>query len=304
MEISTSGNREVRSDKAAPPSGKARDRARKKALQGQAGRASGRSRALGAARAAGRAGVFALFAVSVLALALIAFRSDAFNLGDVAVNGCRHQDAAKLEEIIRTEFPANILRIDLDAVRRRLEDETWVKRVALRRVLPSTLVVDVTERTPTAIVELGGVQMVADGEGVLLGVYGGGFGKLDSPIFKGFDGDRETYEMYEVNGERVKRGVRMLAGIAKEMPEAARKISEVDLSEDGYAKILMDDSPVEICLGGEDYMARLRSLVYDPERSYRALTEQGYGREQVEQIDLRFKSGIIFRLKRAKPAVG
>ena len=292
MEIRTSRNRDVVSSKMSPE----KVRERRKAVRRQERHPSARSRMAAGARIVGRVGIFMLVVTFMLSAVIFAFRSETFNLRDVRVVGCRHQDAEKLKEIVYTEFPANTLRINLAEVRQRLEKEPWVKRAALQRVLPSMLILHVTERTPTAIVELKGEQMVADGYGILLGAYDSGFRKLNSPIFKGFLGaDPETYQMYqEENTNRIERGLAMLTEVAAASPEIVRKISEVDLSDHNNMKILMDDDTVEICLGGEDYSKRIRNFVNDPEKRYQELKSRGF---EVEQIDLRSKGEIIYRLK-------
>jgi len=61
----------------------------------------------------------------------------------------------------------NVLRVDLDAARRRLEGQAWVARTAVSRQLPSTVVVQVTERKPFALLELGQTYIV-DRQGVVL----------------------------------------------------------------------------------------------------------------------------------------
>ena len=294
MEIKTSKNREVGGSRA--PSDKARER--RKTMRRQERQPSVRVRVATVARVVGRLTVSTLLVAFMLTAVIFAFRSDTFNLRDVRITGCRYQDVGKLEEIIRTEFSANTLRINLDEVRQRLEKEPWVKQVTLQRVLPSMLILHVTERTPTAIVELNGRQMVVDGCGILLGAYDSVFGKLNSPILKGLMGtDPETYQMYqEDNTERIEWGLAMLTEVAAEVPETVRKISEVDLSDRNNMKILMEDDTVEICLGREDYSKRIHNFVNDPEKRYQELKSKGF---EVEQIDLRSKGEIIYRLKQS-----
>ena len=223
-----------------------------------------------------------------------AFTSDTFLLRDINISGCRHQSAGSLENIIREEFPANILRIDLDNARRRLEKETWVRSIEIHRVLPSLLVVHIQEREPAVLLEIGDVQMMADGEGVLLGAYKREYGKIESPIFKGFEGGNFDGYMknYEENAERIQRGVSMLAEIAAEMPLAVRDISEIDISEWNNLKILMNDDPVEIFMGNGNYVKRFAGFIGDPTKKYQELKNQGI---QVAQIDLSNDGQIVYK---------
>ena len=61
----------------------------------------------------------------------------------------------------------NILRVDLDAPRQRLETQAWVASAAVSRQFPSTILIKVWERKPFALVELGQTYIV-DCYGVLL----------------------------------------------------------------------------------------------------------------------------------------
>ena len=125
----------------------------------------------------------------------------------------RSSNQKELEGIIRQDFPANILRIDLQKLKERLEKETWAKQVEIRRVLPSDLIIYVQERTPSVILELHGELMIADSDGIMLGRYDPRFGKLDVPVFKGVLGeDAENYRLYqEENAARIRQGLAMLS---------------------------------------------------------------------------------------------
>ena len=290
MKIKTTSGREV-GGKKTPPVKKS---VRRKPALNQKPRLSARSRVAAAFRFLGRVLVPAVLMVFVFISGIHALSSDAFNLRDVRVSGCLHQDAKALEDILREEFPANILRIDLEKARQRLEKEIWVKHVELHRVLPSSLVLRVEERAPAVLLELGGMQMMADDEGVLLGVYGREFGKIDSPIFRGFAGaDQETYEEhYVANADRVRHGMAMLTEIASEMPLNVRDISEVDITELNNIKIIMENDPVEIFMGNGNYLRRFSSFVGDSGKKYQELKDQGI---QVAQIDLSNDGQIVYK---------
>ena len=291
MKIKTASSSEIQGKE--KTSDKKKQVRRKPALN-QKPRVSVRSRVSAAFRFMGRVVAPTLLMVFVFMSVVFAFRSGMFNLRDVRISGCHNQDAGMLEGIIREEFPANILRIDLLAAGQRLEKETWVRRVEIRRVLPSVLILHIEERTPAVLLELGGTQMMADAEGVLLGTYKREFGKMDSPIFKGLDGvNPETYgRNYEENAGRIRRGITMLAEIASEMPLAVRDISEVDISEWNNIKIMMDNDPVEICLGGENYLKRFNNFIGDSAKKYQELKSQGV---QVAQIDLSNDGQIVYK---------
>jgi len=61
----------------------------------------------------------------------------------------------------------NIFTVDLDRARQRLESQAWIASAAVSRQFPSSIVIQVTERKPFAVVELERTHVV-DREGVLL----------------------------------------------------------------------------------------------------------------------------------------
>ena len=290
MKIITSINREVHG-KEKPPDKKP---TRRKHASNQKPRLSMRNRIVAVFRFLGKVSAPALLLIFILISGIFALSSEAFNLRDIRVSGCLHQNAKSLEDIIREEFPANVLRINLDMARQRLENETWVKRVEVHRVLPSSLVLRIEEREPVVLMELGGSQMMADGEGVLLGAYTREFGKIDSPIFRGLEGgDPKTYKEHSrENSGRIRSGIAMLTEIAAEMPREVLNISEIDLSELNNIKIILDNDPVEICLGSENYLKRFSGFVGDPGKKYHELKNQGI---QVAQIDLSNDGQIVYK---------
>lgn len=297
MEIKTNKSREVRSTRAVPPPDKARSRKKSSQKLGN-GLMAGR-RFVAALKFLAKAGSLVLVVVLTLSVFVYAFNSDTFNLRAVRIHGCKELDAPKLESIIRREFPANILRIDLRRVQQRLEKETWAKRVELRRVLPSDLIVYVQERVPSVTLEMHGELMIADGEGTLLGPYAPRFGKLDIPVFKGVLGEEpETYQLYqEENAARIQQGLAMLSEIASGSPQYTKIISEVDISDRSNLKLLLVDDTAELYLGDTDYLKRFQKFVNNP-AEYQKLKSQ---HSEIDVIELRYDHQIIYRLKKSEP---
>ncbi|MDI9612500.1 MAG: FtsQ-type POTRA domain-containing protein [Acidobacteriota bacterium] len=298
MEIRTNRPREARATRIVPPPDRARSRKKNPRNMGQSPMTGRRFAAL--LRAAGRAGALLLLVAALVSGYIYATGAEVFNLRRVRVHGCRELDPARLEAIVLREFPANILKLDLGAVRGRLMQETWAHEVEVLRVLPSDLVLYVRERVPAVILEMNGALMVTDAEGVLLGRYEPRFGKLDVPVFRGVMGeDAETYQMYqEENSARITRGLEMLAEIASGSPRYTRIISEVDIADRDNLKVVLVNDTAEVVLGEKDYLKRFTKFVNNP-AEYRKLKDQY---TEIEHIDLRFDSQIVYRLRQTDPS--
>ncbi len=246
-------------------------------------------------------GLKILAAVAAVALAVSvaatvfsdAISSGGFSLKTVTIAGARHADVAGLEAIIRRDFPANVLSMDLYQVRDRLEREAWVERAEIRRVLPSELVVQVRERVPEVIFELSGELMLADRTGILLDLYAPKYGKLDVPVFKGLAGEGPAgYRAHQKeNSARVVLGQKMLRELEAGSPAFVRNISEVDLSDPADVKLTLVDDTAEILLGDRDFLKRFQRLMSNLAQ-YRELQAQY---QEIASVDLRYEGQIIYR---------
>lgn len=296
MQIKTSKPKSVRRSGTVPPPDKSRRRKKTPQKLGK-GSIAGR-RYVSALRTLVKLGSFLLLVSFVFGVFVYAYTSDKFNLSNVDFHGCQEVDSKHLEEIIRRDFPANILRIDLPELKSRLEEETWVNHIEIRRVLPSNLVIYVQERIPSVILEMQNELMIADQEGIILGRYSPRFGKLDVPVFRGVLGvDAESYKQnQEENAARVQQALYMLSELESGSPQYTKRISEVDISDRKNLKIMLLDDTAEVYLGGENYLERFTSFIRNRDE-YEKLKDQY---EEFASIDLRFEDQIIYRPRRAE----
>jgi cell division protein FtsQ len=104
----------------------------------------------------------------VLAAALFALsRSPVFAVRHVDVRGAHHRSVAQILARAGVPAGANLLWLDTAAIARRLEADPWVARASVRRSLPRSLSVEVTERSPIAVLEgPGPTLLAADGTGL------------------------------------------------------------------------------------------------------------------------------------------
>ena len=289
MEIKTGKiNREAENPEFAIPAD--RSAARKKASQKLPRGRRLVSRALVAFKWASVTGVVALLAAGVLYTCRYVYTSDLLALRNITMEGCSHLNPGKLEAMIRQEFPRNLLRLDLDKLRTRLEREPWIRSVEMRRMLPASLQIRIQERTPSVIAEVGGELALLDSEGILLDRYNPGYGKFDVPVFRGMQGDNaEAYTaLQQENSARVRLGVQILAELESGSVEYTRAISEVDLSDPGNVRVLLVDDTAEISLGDKDFLKRFQDFLAQYPRA-----KAQYG--EMISVDLRFYPQIVYR---------
>jgi cell division septal protein FtsQ len=243
------------------------------------------------ARWAVKLGCAALIVLSIIWIGVKAYHSEIFRVGNIAVYGCRELNPRTVEQIVRDNIPANILDINLEQLKKTLEQVQWIKQVEIRRVLPSGLIIRVQERTPSVVLEMDGQLMIADSNGILLDKYDPRYGKLDVPVFRGIVGkDADSYRScQQENSDRIRNALNMLAEIGAGETQYLKKISEVDISDQGNLKIMLVDDTAEISLGNRDYFKRLQTLMTSPQ--YQMLKKDA---RVLVKVDLRSKTEITY----------
>jgi cell division protein FtsQ len=91
-----------------------------------------------------------------------------FKVDTILVEGRVFASRDGLKNLIDVERGDSIYQADLDDVRARLEDVTWVKSAVVERHLPDTVYIRLIERTPLALWQKNNKLSVVDEDGVVL----------------------------------------------------------------------------------------------------------------------------------------
>lgn len=176
-------------------------------------------------------------------------------IDDVVVRGNARLSDGEVTALMPDLRGAGILSVDLEDYRRRLSASPWVFGGALRRRLPSTVEVHVTERRPIAIARFGGRLFLLDASGVIVDAYGPRFAEFDFPIVDGLGGEEPAAE--HVDPKRMELAARLLAELA-DQPDVLAAVSQIDVADPDDAVVLLDDDVALLRLGRERFLARLR----------------------------------------------
>jgi cell division protein FtsQ len=116
-----------------------------------------------------------LYAVLLLALAgtgvWLVFFSSVVTVREVSVSGNQTLSSVRVRAVAKAPIGRQLARVDLAAIRARIETIPAVESVSVSRSWPHTIAVEVVERTPVAVVERGAGLQAVDDEGVLFGSY-------------------------------------------------------------------------------------------------------------------------------------
>jgi cell division protein FtsQ len=87
-----------------------------------------------------------------------------FAITDITVQGNQHLTAEQIRATLPVQVGDNLFATDLGAVASALRANPWIAGADVHRMLPHTIAIEVHERTPAALAELGGLYLVdADG---------------------------------------------------------------------------------------------------------------------------------------------
>jgi cell division protein FtsQ len=192
-------------------------------------------------------------------------------------------DVQSLVDGIRGE---NIFRVDFEPYRQRVLDSPWVSSVALSRVLPSTIDIRVTERTPMAVARVGQQLFLVDDAGVIIDEYGAAYHDLDLPIVDGLVSSPAGKGSL-VDHERVAVTAAFLTALV-DRPDLSPRLSQVDVTNAHDIIVMFDHDPVWLHLGEDRFVERLnRYLELVPTLRERFV--------DIDYVDLRFGERVFVR---------
>ena len=83
-----------------------------------------------------------------------------FAITAIEVHGNQHVDAAQIRAALPIAVGDNVFAANVDSLTRGVTSNPWIAEASAHRVLPHTLVIEVREHEPVAVVELGGLYLV------------------------------------------------------------------------------------------------------------------------------------------------
>jgi cell division protein FtsQ len=179
----------------------------------------------------------------------------------------------------------NLIWTDLDVWRKRLLASPWVRDAALRRSLPSTVDVVISERQPMGIGRVKGELYLVDDRGVIIDQYGPHYADLDLPIVDGLAGAPSDGSM--TDEARAELAARVIAAV-KGKPAIARRLSQIDVSDLHNATVILSEDPAVLQLGEDQFLARLESYLDLAPTLHERIA-------QIDSVDLRFDERIYVR---------
>ncbi|HTH01685.1 MAG TPA: FtsQ-type POTRA domain-containing protein [Vicinamibacterales bacterium] len=212
--------------------------------------------------------------------------ASALQVRHISVNGNSKMSVAEVHALADGVRGKSILTADLAAYRRRLLASPWVAEVGLRRVLPSTVEVFISEREPMGLCRLQKQLYLVDRAGVLIDEFGPQYAQFDLPLIDGLVRPPSSGQP-AIDERRAEFAARVIDGIAPRK-DLARSISQIDVNDLHDAVVLIEGDTALLHLGDDRFLERLQSYV-DVAPALRERVQD------IDYVDLRFKDHLYVR---------
>ena len=237
-------------------------------------------------RTAGAAAVIALVLFGVYHAYSLLLDAQVLTIRRFAVSGNSRMSSGEVVAVIEGLRGTNIVTADLEPWRQALLRSPWVAEAALRRVLPGTIAVAISERQPMGIGRVGDGLYLVDDRGGIIDQFGPNYAEIDLPIIAGLaTAPHDNGPL--IDGPRAGLAARVLASL-QTRPSLATRVSEIDVSDARDAVLLLEGDTTLVRLGDGQFAERLQSyLDVAP-----ALRERI---PAIDYVDLRFDERVYVR---------
>jgi cell division septal protein FtsQ len=243
------------------------------------------------------------------AMKLIVWADQFFPIESVEVNELQKVSQEEVLELLNLAGGRGLLSTDTGKVKQSLEAHPWIQQADVRRVFPDTLVVELKEREPAAVLRAGRHELLLGQDGAVIAEAGPGSFE-GFPILTGIDYD----EMVPRNTETTER---VLSGIALAslLNEVGANRTEIDLHTPGDMVAYYDGLRIRFGEGAfENKLERYRRLaegglkrpgaMEGPGKREKGQDLSGVSKPGDVEVDLRFQDRIIVREKGGKRGWG
>ena len=206
----------------------------------------------------------------------------------VAIQGNVRLSTGEVRTLIEGLRGTSIITADLDKYRARLMESPWVADVVMRRILPSTVEVFVSERRPLGLCRLGSQLYLVDRTGMLIDEFGPQYAefKFDLPIIIGSLRVPSTGAS-SIDERRIDLAARVIDGLSARK-DLARLVSEIDVSNPHNAVVMLDNDPALLHLGEDKFVERVHAYIELAPTLRQTVPD-------IDYVDLRFDDRIYVR---------
>jgi cell division protein FtsQ len=228
------------------------------------------------------AAFFLLIAAIFLGLAkgyLLLITTSEFDIQTTRVESKREFVAGDIRALADPAKLGNLLALDIGKLERQVESHPWVREARLRKVFPSEVLIEITEREPAAVLKSGESYLVVAEDGVVLGRPAADGADLGLPLLT--DGGRFQDRYHE----KLALAWRCLKSLTAEELASVESLDVTRLDSPG---LTLKGQPTRIILGPDRFSEELREYIANKDA-----WEIQSG--PLEYVDLRFDDRVYLK---------
>ncbi|OGP86913.1 MAG: hypothetical protein A2156_14265 [Deltaproteobacteria bacterium RBG_16_48_10] len=180
-----------------------------------------------------------------------------FQVREVEVKGCRKLAEKTLLSFAKIEGMPNLFTVRLREIAKRLETHPWIEQVKVRKVFPNKISIQIEERKPIAILQLGEPYYI-DKKGVIFSPVGDK-DEYNYPFLTGLT--RQNLEKDPmVTKSLIMKALEFLRIVDKEKVSPLEEISEIHMEKTFGIQCFTQTEGVEVRMGWDQFGEKLKRL--------------------------------------------
>ena len=219
-------------------------------------------------------------------VAELALSADVLTVTRMTVSGNASLSRGEVLTLLSDLRGRNMMLVNLESSRQQLLASPWVEDATIRRVLPGTVAVVVSERQPMGIARVGEELYLVDEEGGIIDAFGQSYAAFDLPVIDGLAAAPEGGGPL-VDDARAALAGRLLTSLQTQ-PDLAKRVSQIDVSDVHDAAVILEGDVTLVRLGDEQFIERLQAYL----DLASALRERV---PEIDYIDMRFGERVYVR---------
>jgi len=180
-----------------------------------------------------------------------------FRVREVEVEGGRKIPKETLLSLTVVEGMPNLFSVKLKDVAKQLESHPWIERVQVKKVFPNKILIQIEEKKPMAIIQLGELYYI-DTKGEIFSPVGER-DEYNYPYLTGLT--RQVLEKDPVEAKRlINKALELLRIVHQEKISPLEEISEIHMEKAFGIHCFTKAEGVEVKLGWEEFGEKLKRL--------------------------------------------
>jgi len=217
-----------------------------------------------------------IFIVAVVVILILKMSERTFIIREILISGNYHLEEEEIKSALDIRSGENLFRLSFDELETRLRRIAWIKRMSFRKQFPSTLMINIEETVPKALLNLNGQLFLINSEGnILEEIVGEGASFL--PVVIGIRPEKDRGGILEA--------LKLIDALSEKNILSGKESIEIML--DSYGLVMnMDGESIRVGYGGySEKLQRWKEL--EPEIKKRNIN--------IDYVDLRFKDRVIVK---------